>query len=1134
MSLLWKRCLLFHKEHKLLSETRTMELHPLHKVPEYLEACVDLLNKQWPRSREARLNSLAKSNDDFPQSLVLIHSAARQLVGHARLCPMPQYPTYCLIESVIIEPTMRNCGRGRFLMDACEQFAAQRGYCYMYLSTRECQGFYSRCGYKCCKPLLTVGSSGMLFNDERVKFLLSKSAQQQQQQQKCVAKVRTIRGAPCNSPGPIPFTMQCKISVIPCFPVSMVKRISEDVASSATFGKQERNGRLTVILAFACLKKTGDRLQNFEKNKMVARLLGAPLKKSYEVDLGGPLRSYIASSYSTEDCPTDSAAVNEFCRLRNKACCVQHDKQEGSLEILYRYYDQLVALEGKLPLTPSQIPVPFKWKEAFERSLFGKASLTICSGSYEKACVLFNIASLQSQVAAAQRFDADDELKLATKLFQQSASIYAYLKDNIMAMVQQEPTADLMPETLQTLSMFMLAQAQEAFFLKASKDPLLLQELLLSVLPCTTKRIKCFPEKEWIPLSGGKCFAFQALAQYYQSLMAKESKDVGEELARLQYADELMVMAQEKLTGQNAQLFHNESDIIHKAYLAAKKDNDFIYHEKIPNIKSVPPISKTVLAKTSPLPSQMSSKFHDLFEKLVPINVQQAVACFEVRRAELVNKEVGRLREHTNMLNGLLASLNLPTALEDVSKAEPLPESIREKSIKVKSLGGVAGLKKSVDELPLLYQRNKEILDETKRLLNEERASDEQLRSQFKEKWTRMPSEKLTEPLWQEITKFQNVLDAAKNADSIVQQGLSQHFEGIEKLSKTETDLRASIPGLARSASMRQSAVVLKLQEMMNQVTELKRDREEIEKEFENAKLEMTPIFLRAFAESSIVVEEAVSKKHLDETFSPIQTLVTESIQAQEKLTDAILNANEQFVREKGADSSIDRDNMLRMLANAHDAFLELHANVKEGTKFYNDMTPLIVRLQQKISDFCFARKTEKDDLMRDVQQSIINQPSGNVPANPSFESTDGSKSRRPPRPPPPAVPSEEQQATLRQMPGLTASAPYMMGTSPGAQQLTLQRFMPYPFAPTTFSPGHYYATYPGGGQQPPYPTTINYPMPANVSTCGLSGAEGVPVPPLRLNKIIKASNNCKEGVTKDCDGVALFYTPAFFVVFTS
>uniref|UniRef100_A0A5S6QRD4 N-acetyltransferase domain-containing protein n=1 Tax=Trichuris muris TaxID=70415 RepID=A0A5S6QRD4_TRIMR len=969
------------------------------------------------KSREARMTSLMKSNDDFPLSLVLIHTAARQLVGHARLCPMPQYPKYCLIESVVIDPTMRNCGRGRFLMDACERFAARRGYRWMYLSTRECEGFYSRCGYICCGPLVTVSSAGMLFNDERVKFLLAKSAQQQ--------KNHT--------------------------PKELLKRSIEA--------------------------------------RMVARLLGAPLKKSYEVDLGGPLRSYIASSYSTEDCPTDSVAVNEFCRLRSKACCMQHDKQEGSLEVLYRYYDQLDALEGKLPLTPSQIPVPFKWKEAFERSLFGKASLTICSGSYEKACVLFNIASLQSQVAAAQRFEVDDELKLATKLFQQSASIYAYLKDNIMTMVQQEPTADLMPETLQTLSMFMLAQAQEAFFLKASKElrPSLVARIASECASMyyeankmlSREGFKSMWDKEWIPLSGGKCFAFQALAQYYQSLIAKESKDVGEELARLQYADELMAMAQEKLTGANAQLFHNESELIHKAYLAAKKDNDFIYHEKIPSIKSVPPIAKTVLAKTSPLPSQMSSKFHDLFEKLVPINVQQAVACFEVRRAELVNNEVGRLREHTNMLNSLLTSLNLPTALEDVSNADALPESIREKSTKIKSLGGLSALKKSIDDLPQLYQRNKEILDETKRLLNEEKASDEQLRSQFKNKWTRMSSDKLTEPLWQEIAKFQSVLDAAKNADAIVQQGLSQHFEGIEKLSKNEAELCASIPGLVKSASMRQSAVVAKLQEMMKQVTELKSDRQEIEDEFDSVKLDMTAVFLKAFAESPTIAEEAVSKKHLEEAFSPIQTLVAESIQAQEKLTDAILNANEQFVREKGADSSLDRDNVLRMLANAHDSFLELHANVKEGTKFYNDMTPLIVRLQQKISDFCFARKTEKEDLMRDLQQSIINQPSGKLSATATYESTDGSKPQRPPRPPPPSIPSDDQ-ATLRQTPGLTASAPYMAQPSPVVQHFT-QRFMPYPFAPSAFTPGPYYATYPGGAQQPPYPVNANYPVPANV-----------------------------------------------------
>ena len=35
------------------------------------------------------------------------------------------------------------------------------------------------------------------------------------------------------------------------------------------------------------------------------------------------------------------------------------------------------------------------------------------------------------------------------------------------------------------------------------------------------------------------------------------------------------------------------------------------------------------------------------------------------------------------------------------------------------------------------------------------------------------------------------------------------------------------------------------------------------------------------------------------------------------------------------------------------------------------------MRLQQKVSDFVFARQTEKEDLMRQVQQNIVSGSSG-------------------------------------------------------------------------------------------------------------------------------------------------------------
>lgn len=64
------------------------------------------------------------------------------------------------------------------------------------------------------------------------------------------------------------------------------------------------------------------------------------------------------------------------------------------------------------------------------------------------------------------------------------------------------------------------------------------------------------------------------------------------------------------------------NDILNKAtqdLVEAKKDNDFIYHERIPDVKNLEPVTKAVIAKTSTVPNKLSAKFKGILAILITI-----------------------------------------------------------------------------------------------------------------------------------------------------------------------------------------------------------------------------------------------------------------------------------------------------------------------------------------------------------------------------------------------------------------------------------------------------------------------------------------------------------------------------------
>uniref|UniRef100_A0A8C3YAY6 Programmed cell death 6-interacting protein n=1 Tax=Catharus ustulatus TaxID=91951 RepID=A0A8C3YAY6_CATUS len=767
----------------------------------------------------------------------------------------------------------------------------------------------------------------------------------------------------------------------------------------------------------------------------MTNFISVQLKKASEVDLAKPLCKFIQQSYPGAEAQAEHCrAAEELSRLRKSALGRPLDKHESALETLLRYYDQLCSVEPKFPFSENQVCVTFTWKDAFDKgSLFGgSAKLALASLGYEKTCVLFNCGALASQIAAEQNLDSDEGLKAAAKHYQFASGAFQHIKDTVLSALNREPTVDISPDTVGTLSLIMLAQAQEVFFLKATRDKM--KDGIIAKLANQAAdyygdaykqcQYKDTLPKEVFPVLAAKHCIMQANAEYHQSILAKQQKKFGEEIGRLQHAADLV-----KTVASRYDEYINVKDLVDKinrALAAAKKDNDFIYHDRVPDLKDLESIGKASLVKSTPVVVPLSQKFTDLFEKMVPLQVQQSVSVYNQRRADLVNRSIAQMREATNLANGVLASLNLPAAIEDVS-GDTVPQSILNKSKSVIEQGGIETVDQLIKDLPELLQRNKEILDESLRLLDEEEATDNDLRTKFKERWQRTPSNELYKPLRAEGANYHNILNKAMQADGQVKERYQTHRDTIALLCKPEAELNAAIPSANPAKTLQGNEVVNVLRTLLANLDEVKKEREQLENDLKSVNFDMTSKFLTALAQDGAINEEAISVAELDRIYGSYTQKVQESIEKQEELLKNIQNAHQDFSKMKQSNNESNiREEVLKNLAVANDNFVELVANLKEGTKFYNELTEILLKFQNKCSDIIFARKTERDELLKDLQQSIAREPSAPSIPLPMYQTTPAAGNKPAASPAPTPAPRTMVVNTCCRISGLKILGPYL------------------------------------------------------------------------------------------------------------
>nr|CAD7439088.1 unnamed protein product [Timema bartmani] len=173
------------------------------------------------------------------------------------------------------------------------------------------------------------------------------------------------------------------------------------------------------------------------------------LKETKEIDFREPFKDFILEHYS-EDGSQYEDPIAEFMDTRQAMRTPLRDS--SGVGLLFQYYNQLYFVERRFFPPDRSLGIYFEWYD----SLTGVPSCQR-TVAFEKACVLFNMGAVYTQIGTKQDRLASKGLDSAVDSFLRASGTFRYILENFT----NAPSMDLGPEMLDMLVQLMLAQARE-------------------------------------------------------------------------------------------------------------------------------------------------------------------------------------------------------------------------------------------------------------------------------------------------------------------------------------------------------------------------------------------------------------------------------------------------------------------------------------------------------------------------------------------------------------------------------------------------------------------------------------------------------------------------------------------------
>uniref|UniRef100_A0A1I7UTB6 BRO1 domain-containing protein n=1 Tax=Caenorhabditis tropicalis TaxID=1561998 RepID=A0A1I7UTB6_9PELO len=621
---------------------------------------------------------------------------------------------------------------------------------------------------------------------------------------------------------------------------------------------------------------------------------------------------------------------------------------------LKRYYGQLCMMQKRFPMgAGEQLETPFAWHDGLVDMRSAQSEVTICDIEFEKASVMFNIGACHAQYAAEQPRDTQDSIKTAFSHFQQAATAFEQL-NTFRNSDFFYPSVDLDANVITFYYNVLVAQAQECIVQKSlleNRNPLVTAKLSLWLQESYESTMKIV--EDWsinVPESVQRYYAklcrlksdiygviaYMALGDHYE----KEDKKMGWRLQYYNIANKFMehlTTNQAKMRDRYPELFVTSSFLFDTKN--AEKENDFIYHDRIPKqeeaidaAKKEGSVCKVTVPKFNPLDPSVCGA--DLFEKLLPSHVQDANNKYAEKKDEIYRemKEIVKsFDDHLNYQLQLAEFDKLRFMLKDGKNREAwfeIPEDLMQRN---------ADMTSYPDCVPNLIEKMRESADTARvaeaklnTLLAKLRAID----------LPRLKADEGFNLIQKELERLSEHLQQAKANNVSLNKAIAQHSGNLQILTLPCGEMWQKIVPMeeeSEKSSTAQSPEEIQVRKMVAKVEEMQKQRQMLLEELA-AELKADDIATKLMGTNERGAEEIMATeitKHATR-----QSAIRLNVTAQEAILRAFADANADYHEERSEMSKkkAEYEKRVNELCASYEVYRDVATKCDEGNQFYRQL----------------------------------------------------------------------------------------------------------------------------------------------------------------------------------------------------